>query len=91
LLAVKQRALEVYVAGATAMDAAVSVTDVRLGFSEAVSLRRSLVRDVVVALTSGRPVRRGSAPEEPSETALEELVALTGILLDSADEARELA
>ena len=91
LLAIKPRALEAYAVGATEMGAAVEPTEVRLGFSAAVSLRWSLVRDVVVALASGRPVRRGSAPQEPPETALDELVALTHVLLDSAIEARQLA
>jgi hypothetical protein len=47
-------------------------------------LRWSLARDVITALADGSPVRRGSAPDESPEQALEELILLTHVLRDVA-------
>jgi hypothetical protein len=42
---------------------------------------------VAVTLERGEPARRGSAPGEPPEQAMDELVALVAVLLDSAERA----
>ncbi len=81
-------AMTAYGDGVRDVEADVGGEELRLAFLAAISLRWSLVRDVVRALTGGGEVRRGSAHDEPSETALDELVFLTGVLLDAATEAR---
>lgn len=85
------RALTAYGAGLADMGAAIHPAEIRLGFSAAIALRWSLLRDVVAARTTpGAQVFRGSALAESPETALDELVALTGYLLDTAEVARML-
>lgn len=54
----------------------------------AIGLRWALARDIVVALEDGTPVRRGSAPEEPAEDAMNQLIMLSRLLLDSASAVR---
>lgn len=63
---------------------AVSADEVRRGFDAAVALRWKLAADVAASLESGDPIRRGSAPAEAPEQAMDELVALVGLLLDAA-------
>jgi hypothetical protein len=59
---------------------------VRLGFGAAVTLRWSLLRDVLAAITTpGARVFRGRAMHETPEESLDELIGLAGILLDVAD------
>ncbi len=84
--AVHPLAMEAYLHGLRDMAAVVDPAQVRLGFNGAIALRWSLARDVVAALVDGTPVRRGSAPDEPPEQALDELIALTGALFDAARE-----
>ncbi len=83
------RALTAYGAGLADMGAPIDPETIRLGFSAAIALRWSLLRDVVVARTTpGAMVFRGSAMAESPETALDELIALTGYLLETAEVAR---
>ncbi|HEX2843689.1 MAG TPA: hypothetical protein VHP64_00430, partial [Candidatus Limnocylindria bacterium] len=77
-------AMEAYLAGMRDMSARVDPAMVRLGFNAAIALRWSLARDVVAALVDGTDVHRGSAPDEPPEQALDELIGLTGILFEAA-------
>jgi aminoglycoside phosphotransferase (APT) family kinase protein len=77
-------AMEAYLAGMRDMSARVDPAMVRLGFNAAIALRWSLARDVVAALVDGTDVHRGSAPDEPPERALDELIGLTGILFEAA-------
>jgi hypothetical protein len=69
---------------AEACAGAVSADDVRRGFDAAITLRWKLAVDVAATLESGQPARRGSAPAEPPERAMDELVALVDVLLDAA-------
>jgi len=62
----------------------VSAGEVRQGLDAAIALRWKLAVDVAVTLERGEPARRGSAPAESSEQALDELVALVDVLLDAA-------
>lgn len=83
------RAMAAYRAAMGEVGAVVSEADVRLGFDAAVSLRWSLLRDVVVLATSDGPGRvRGSLPDEPREESIRQLALLTGFLLDAAERAR---
>jgi hypothetical protein len=85
------QALAAYGAGMADMGAPIDAGTIRLGFSAAIALRWSLLRDVVVARTTpGAKVFRGSAMAESPETALDELIALTGFLLETAEVARTL-
>jgi hypothetical protein len=65
--------------------------EVALGVHASIALRWALVRDVCAALRTHRPMFRGSAMHETPERALEELVALVPVLLDSAAEATGLS
>jgi hypothetical protein len=85
------RALNAYAAGLADMGASIDPAAIRLGFSAAIALRWSLLRDVVVARTTpGAQVFRGSAMAESTETALNELISLTVYLLETAEVARSL-
>jgi hypothetical protein len=53
----------------------------------AIGLRWALARDIVVALEDGTPVRRGSAPHESADDAMDQLIRLSRLLLDSASAA----
>jgi hypothetical protein len=77
-------AMEAYLAGMRDMSTPLDPAQVRLGFNAAIVLRWSLARDVVAALVDGTDVHRGSAADEPPEQALDELIALTRILLEAA-------
>jgi hypothetical protein len=82
--------LSAYEQGIAEMGASIDPDEVRLGLYASISLRWTLVRDVIGLLGDPRRARRGSAPHETSDEALAELVALVPILLDSAAEARRL-
>lgn len=78
-------AVTAFVAGIRDTGAAVDPASVRLGVDAAIALRWKLIADLAAALDSGTPVRRGSAPDEPPTQALDELVALGGIMAAAAE------
>lgn len=84
------RAVETYRSGLADMGASVDSRTVHLGFVNAVALRWALLRDVLVAATTPDRVGfyRGSAPDESSQHAMEQLVGLTHFLIDAARAAR---
>ena len=84
-------ALAAYRDGLADEGAAIDDHAVALGLHASIALRWALVRDVCAALQTRRPMFRGSALHETPEQALEELVALVPVLLDSAAEARRLS
>jgi len=63
----------------------IDLVSVRLGVDAAITLRWKLLVDLAVALEQGAPIRRGSAPQEGSDAATDELVLLSGILEAAAD------
>ncbi|MGN6272670.1 MAG: phosphotransferase family protein [Protaetiibacter sp.] len=69
---------------ANACAEAVSAQQVGRAFDAAIALRWKLAVDVAATLESGEPARRGSAPDEAPEQAMDELVALVDVLLDAA-------
>ena len=77
-------AMEAYLAGLRDTSASIDPTKVRVGFDAAIALRWSLARDVVAAVVDGTAVHRGSAPDEPPDQALDELIALTEVLFEAA-------
>ncbi|MFC7376252.1 phosphotransferase family protein [Brachybacterium sp. GCM10030268] len=77
-------AFDAYVEGLRSEDAEADVAAARRGCEAAICLRWKLAADVAETALEGRPARRGSAPEESPEQALEELTQLVGILLDAA-------
>jgi hypothetical protein len=83
-------AIDAYQRGVTETGAPLAPDTVRLGVHASIALRWALVRDVIRLIRSPAMARRGSAPHESSEEALDELVALVPPLLDSAAEARRL-
>jgi len=85
-----RRAVAAYADGVTEMGAQIRRHELRLAFHASISLRWTLVRDVIRVLDGTSVARRGSAPRETPDDALDELVALVGILLDSAAETRRL-
>lgn len=91
LAELKAAMLAAHIGGIAEMGAHVDEADVRLGYATAVCLRWTLFRDLAVALTSGRGIRRGSAPDEPPEVAMDELIALAGELSAASAEVDELA
>ncbi|MGN7797815.1 phosphotransferase family protein [Leifsonia sp. 22587] len=78
-------AIQAYVDGFREQVPAVSPAEIRRGVDAAIALRWKLAVDVIAGLESGDPPRRGSLPDEPPETAREELIELVGVLLASAD------
>jgi hypothetical protein len=82
---------EAYRHGLTDVGAAIDADTVALGLHASIALRWTLVRDVARALREGTSVFRGSALHESPEEALDELVALVPVLLDSAAEADRLS
>ncbi|THG29256.1 aminoglycoside phosphotransferase family protein [Naasia lichenicola] len=74
--------VEAYAAG---LGGRVSTLDVQTGLDAAICLRWKLARDVAVTVETGEPARRGSAPQESPETALDELRTATVILLEAAE------
>lgn len=83
-------AIAAYVAGIADVGAGVETAAVLIGFHASIALRWKLVADVVGLIRDPGRARRGSAPHETPETALDELIALVPVLLDSAAEARRL-
>ena len=83
-------ALSAYERGIADTRASVRSDEVRLGLHASVSLRWTLVRDVIGLLGDPGRARRGSAPHETPDAALAELLALVPVLLDSAAKARRL-
>jgi aminoglycoside phosphotransferase (APT) family kinase protein len=83
-------ALEAYADGVAEIGGAIDQSQLRLGLFAAIGLRWTLVRDVIRAMEGASTARRGSIPDEPPEEALEQLIALTTILFEAADEARRL-
>lgn len=77
-------AVQAYIDGFRDQVPTVSAAQIRRGVDAAIALRWKLAVDVVAALESGERPRRGSLPDEPPETALEELIELAGVLLASA-------
>ncbi len=53
----------------------------------AICLRWTLARDVLLTIVDGTPWRRGSAPAEPEQQAMTELLALAEVLFDAAGRA----
>jgi hypothetical protein len=78
-------AVQAYIDGFYSQVPTVSPAQIRQGVDAAIALRWKLAADVLAALESGEPQRRGSLPRESPETALEELIELVGVLLASAD------
>jgi aminoglycoside phosphotransferase (APT) family kinase protein len=54
----------------------------------AIALRWVLVRDIIVALADGTPVRRGSAPNETPGEAMDQLIGLSQLLFAAAERTR---
>lgn len=77
-------AVSAYLDGMAEQQAHVDAPRVRRGFRAAICLRWKLAVDVLRALDAGQVPRRGSAPQETPEQALEELLELTDLLLDTA-------
>jgi hypothetical protein len=82
--AIREDAVSAYGEGLTAAGARIDARVVRRGFDAAVALRWKLVRDVAAAIEQGQAPRRGSAPQEAAEAALDELVVLIDVLLAAA-------
>ena len=82
--AVLDDAVQAYIDGFREQAPAVSPAHIRQGVDAAIALRWKLAVDVVAGLESGTPPLRGSLPDEPPETAREELTALVDVLLASA-------
>lgn len=80
-----EAAVTAYADGIRQTGADIDVASVRLGVDAAIALRWKLLFDLAVALEQGTPVRRGSAPQEGSDAATDELVLLSGILEAAAD------
>ncbi len=78
-------AVMAYADGIRQTGADIDLASVRLGVDAAITLRWKLLADLAVALEQGTPVRRGSAPQEGSDAATDELVLLSGILEAAAD------
>ena len=77
-------ALDAYAVGVGEAGGEVDERTLTLAFHTAVALRWALARDLIVAVDEGADVRRGSAPDEPPEAAMEELITLAEVLFDSA-------
>ena len=78
-------AVTAYADGIRQTGADIDLASVRLGVDAAITLRWKLLVDLAVALEQGTPIRRGSAPQEGSDAATDELVLLSGILEAAAD------
>ncbi|MFF1571133.1 phosphotransferase family protein [Leifsonia sp. NPDC058292] len=82
--AVLDDAVRAYTDGFRSESADVASDEIRRGFDAAVALRWKLAADVVETIASGRPARRGSLPDEAPGQALDELVSLVDLVLDTA-------
>ena len=78
-------AVAAYTEGVRETGANIDPASVRLGVDAAITLRWKLLADIAAALVQGMSVRRGSAPQETPAGALDEPVALSGILEAAAD------
>jgi hypothetical protein len=83
-------AVEAYAEGIAEEGGALPVDVLRLGVFGSMALRWTLVRDVVQVLLGESTARRGSAPHESAEAALEDLLALVPVLFEAAEEAAGL-
>jgi len=83
-------AFDAYAGGMAETGAAIDPAELRLGVFASIALRWTLVRDVVRVMEGAGIARRGSAPDESPEDALDELITLTAVLFDAAAEARLL-
>jgi hypothetical protein len=83
-------ALDAYRVGLTDAGAQVDRPLVELGLHASIALRWTLARDIVRVLRGPGTIFRGSAPNESPAEAMEELLALASVLLDSAARTREL-
>lgn len=86
----RPEATAAYCAGLAEAGAAVTEAEVQRGFDAAVSLRWSLLRDVVVLATSDGPGQvRGSVPDESRDESVRQLALLTTFLLEAAGRVRQ--
>ena len=83
-------ALEAYAEGMADVGATVRDSALRLGLFGAISLRWTLVRDVVRVMQGSGTALRGSAPHESPDEALGELIGLVPLLFHAATEATAL-
>ena len=77
-------ALDAYARGMGDAGAEPNALTLRLAVQAAIGLRWALVRDIITAFEQGTSVRRGSAPDESAEDAMDELITLSQLLFDSA-------
>lgn len=77
-------AFDAYIEGLRAGTDSIDIALVRKGLDASIALRWKLAADVAAALERGEAPRRGSAPNEVPEQALEELSVLVEVLLDAA-------
>ena len=85
LSALRPRAVAAYSAGAAEVGADLDPAAVQLGFDAAVSLRWSLLRDVVeLSSGDGAGQVRGSLPQESRPESIRQLALLSAFLLESA-------
>lgn len=87
---VMRDALDAYADGVAEAGASVDPDELRLGLYASIALRWALARDVIGILVGRSTARRGSAPHESADQALDELLVLVPVLLDSAAEARRI-
>jgi hypothetical protein len=80
-----ESAFEAYLEGMREQTDAVDADAVRLGFDASIVLRWKLIADLAATIESGGEARRGSAPHESPEQALEELIALADVLLRESE------
>lgn len=78
-------AVAAFTAGIRETGAEIDPASVRLGVDAAIALRWKFLVDLATALGEGTSVRRGSAPEEAPAEAMDELMALNGILEAAVD------
>ncbi len=81
-------AREAYAAAMESVSGRVSRDEIEAAVDAAIALRWVLLRDIIVALEDGTPVRRGSAPDEPPHAALDQLIGLSELLFAAAERTR---
>ena len=81
-------AREAYARGMEEMGGGTDADALGTAVDAAIALRWVLVRDVIVALDDGTPVRRGSAPNESPGDAMEQLIGLSRLLFAAAERTR---
>ncbi len=67
---------------------AIDAEQLAAAIDAAIALRWVLVRDIIVALADGTPVRRGSSPAETPDEALSQLIELSRLLFAAAERTR---